>query len=376
MTIKSSYFQMNKNEFNLYLEDLKKSSNTIHLLNDRYFFNQSSEVLELVLELNKKMMEFDSLINTFSEFSKKQIIQSFLIDEIKSTNMIENINSTRHDIFSIINKVSSSNDKKIISISNAYKELLNSKGSIISSLSDIRKEYDAILKDAISKKDLPDGIYFRKDNVYVSDGFNIIHNGTIGENKINEEMNCFIDLYNSNMDIFIKMILCHFIFENTHPFYDGNGRLGRFLFSNGLFLETKSLLSFIISSSLEKEKDKYYKAFKEANNKHEFFFLNSYFEIISNILIKQIDININNLKKKKSIIDNLKNNIHLTKSEQKIYDLLNEASILSYYGLSNEEIIKETNISKRTLIYTLNKFKEKDLIVNTKIGKITYHKFK
>ena len=39
------------------------------------------------------------------------------------------------------------------------------------------------------------------------------------------------------------------------------------------------------------------------------------------------------------------------------------------------EILKETGVSKRTLIYTLNKFKKEMNMINTNIGKFSYHKF-
>lgn len=64
----------------------------------------------------------------------------------------------------------------------------------------------------------------------------------------------------------------------------------------------------------------------------------------------------------------------MTKSEEKILKLISEASLFSCFGVSNEEIIKETNVSKRTLISTLNKLKKENLLVDTKIGKFDYHK--
>lgn len=57
--------------------------------------------------------EFNFLIESFSQFVKHQIVQSFLIGKIETTNKIENIYSTRYDIFKIINDVSSSKDKKL-----------------------------------------------------------------------------------------------------------------------------------------------------------------------------------------------------------------------------------------------------------------------
>lgn len=58
----------------------------------------------------------------------------------------------------------------------------------------------------------------------------------------------------------------------------------------------------------------------------------------------------------------------LTKSEKLIFKILLESSMLSTFGLSNDEIIKETGVSKRTLIITINKFKIEYELVDTKIG--------
>ena len=375
MSVKSNYFKLSETDFNEYLNDLKKSSNTICLLDGKFFFNQSIDICNMLVELNKKIIELDFIINSFTNFSKNQIIQSFIIDEIESTNRIEHIFSTKHDIFKIINDASFSKEKKIISIANAYKYLLENKEINVKSCQDIRNIYDIVLKDAIDKNDLPDGVYFRHGPVYITDGIKNIHIGIIGEENINKYMEEFVNLYNYHNDIFIKLILCHFILEYVHPFYDGNGRIGRFLFSSELFKETKNYFSFTISASLLHEKNKYYKAFKEANDKYEFGCLNTYVETILKILINQTDILIKELYLKKNQLSTFKNNFKMTKSEDKIFKLISEASIFSYFGVSNEEIIKETQVSKRTLISALNKFKENNILVDTKIGKFDYHKF-
>lgn len=375
MNVKSNYFKLNKSDFDKYLNDLKHASNTINLLDGKFFFNQSIEIFNMLLVLNKKILELDFIINSFTNFLKKQIIQSFIIDEIESTNKIENIFSTKHDIFKIINEASLSKEKKIISIANAYKYLLDNEGIYIKTCQDIRNIYDLVLNDAIEKNDLPDGIYFRHGDVYVANGIKNIHIGIAGEENINRLMEEFVNFYNSKNDTLIKMILCHFMFEYIHPFYDGNGRLGRFLFSNGLFLETKSYFSFTIAMAFLHEKNKYYKAFQEANDRYEFGCLNTFVESILEILINQTDLLIKKLNFEKNKLDTFKYDFKMTKLEEKIFKLISEASVFSYFGVSNEEIIKETQVSKRTLISTLNKFKEKNILVDTKIGKFDYHKF-
>ena len=379
MSIKNKFHTLNKKEFDEYLNKLKESEGTLFFLScfdKSFFYYQSNEIDQLLLSLNKAQWKFDNLINSFSYFAKNQIIQSYLIEEIESTNKIENIYSTKHDIFSIIKEVSSKPNKKLKSITNSYKLLLVENRLNITSLGSIKDTYDSLLLDCIEAKDIYDGKYFRKDVVYINDGSKNVHTGLINEESINIAMEEFINVYNSNIELYKKMILSHFILEYIHPYYDGNGRLGRFLFSSGIYKESNSLFAFLISTCLLNEKSKYYKAFKVADDPLEFGCLNEYVEIITEILLRQINNEITKLESKKEKINNLVKLSTFSKSENKIYSLLAEASILTDFGISNKEIIQECNVSKRTLIYTLNKLKELNLLEDTKIGKLTYHKIK
>ncbi len=371
------YYKLPKQEFEQHLKEIKNSQNTIHILEsvgDSYFYFPTNELNDLFLKLNQKQWELDYLFQSFSSFAKKQLVQSFLIQEIEATNKIENIHSTKHDIFSIMQQASKGKDKKIISIANAYRILLESSGKNVTSFEELKQMYDQLLEGAIDKENLVDGLFFRKGDVWVSNGLNIIHSGVRGEEKIALGMKEFLNVYNSSLELYEKMILSHFIFEIIHPYYDGNGRMGRYLFSNGIYLKTTSLFSFLVSFAIANEKEKYYKAFKAAEDPHEFGCLNQYIEIFANILLHQLESTLKDLYQKKEKIKNLKKPMELTKSEGSIYSLIAEATILSDYGVSNEEIMKETGVSKRTLIYTLNHFKENELLEETKVGRFVYHK--
>lgn len=376
MSVKSQFFKLNETDFDSYLQDLKESSNSIHLLDGKFFFNQSLDVTNQVIELNTKIVRLDCLIDSFSSFSKKQIIQSFLIDEIQSTNKIENVFSTKHDVLKAINDLTTSKNVKIISIANAYKLLLEHGGSKINSCLDIRSLYEIVLKDAIEKEDFPDGMYFRKGPVYITNGIKPIHTGVYGEKNINKGMEEFIHCYNSKNELYVRMILCHFMFEYIHPYYDGNGRLGRFLFSNGVYSEARSYFSFAIAIAFLREKSKYYKVFEKATDKYEFGCLNAYVETILKILLDEVELLIKQFSTIKEKLNNVKHDLSLTPSEEKIFKFINEASLFSYFGVTNEEIMKETHISKRTLMSSLAKFKGNDILIDTRIGKYAYHKFK
>ena len=65
-----------------------------------------------------------------------------------------------------------------------------------------------------------------------------------------------------------------------------------------------------------------------------------------------------------------------TKSERKILKLLAEGALLSLYGPSNQEIMNYTSLSKRTVITAMNKFRRMNLLDDTKIGKIYFHKLR
>jgi len=82
------------------------------------------------------------------------------------------------------------------------------------------------------------------------------------------------------------------------------------------------------------------------------------------------------LEEKLHALLNVQINQKLSKKEKLVYSLLLESSFLSTYGVSNEEIMKETGISKRSLFYALDRFKNKGILEDTKVGKVLFHKIK
>jgi hypothetical protein len=89
--IKKLFLQIRKKEFTKLLETLKNKNDTIFLFPNTdhyYFYYKDIDITLSLLKLHKLQWEIDNVYRTFSDFAQRQIIQSFLIDEIESTNSI------------------------------------------------------------------------------------------------------------------------------------------------------------------------------------------------------------------------------------------------------------------------------------------------
>lgn len=379
--IEKDYYKLPEEEFSEMLQSVRNNPQTIHFYRNTdtpYFFLPDSKSAEYFLQLHKDCLEFERVFEGFSAFGRNQLIQSFLIREIEATNRIENINSTRHDIFGLIQNQLNGKDKKIVSILNGYLILLKEHTDPPADLQGLRDLYDRLLKGAIDRDDRPDGTYFRRKPVFITNGLKRVHSGFFPEEAVNAGMQEFLDLMNDpGKDLFERLILSHFLIETVHPFYDGNGRFGRFLFTQKYFTETGSFLALCVSTAFSGSKNSYYKALDEARHEHMYGSLNAYAEDIADIIHSFSQDLIKQLKEKKNRIDSIAfSKEEFTRSEREIMKLLAEASLLSDFGICNAEIMEYTGISKRTVISSMQKFREMDLLEETKFSKTVYHKLR
>jgi len=243
---------------------------------------------EKIMENSEKIISLSNP-NKFSQIAIKEIINKILSNELDKTNKIEGIETIKSEIYSSLkdDKKSSKKNNKLEGIIKKYKDIMekNFKDTQhIDSLSSFRKIYDEMFEDFEKSGNYKlDGKYFRKDTVKVINGLgNTIHIGINGEEAIEKNMENLIQFMNrKDIPFLVKASITHFFFEYIHPFYDGNGRFGRYLLSLYLARKLDILTAFSLSYSISKNLDDYYKSFVEVED------VNNYGEItffIENIL--------------------------------------------------------------------------------------------
>ena len=227
--------------------------------------------------------------NKFPQIAITEIVNKILSNELYKTNKIEGIETVKSEIYSSLKDDKKSNKKsnKLDGIIKKYKDIMEENFKDIQhidNLSTFRKIYDEMFEDFEKSGNYKlDGKYFRKDTVKIIHSVGkTIHIGINGEEAIEKNMEDLIQFMNKkDIPFLVKASISHFFFEYIHPFYDGNGRFGRYLLSLYLARKLDILTAFSVSYSISKNLDDYYKSFVEVED------VNNYGEItffVENIL--------------------------------------------------------------------------------------------
>lgn len=193
---------------------------------------------------------------------KEFYIKQLMYEELRSTNEIEGVHSTKKDF----EHASSATNKntRFYFITNKYEKLLSDGAENISSLNDFRTIYDQLMTNEIPDEDLPDGRLFRKKEVYVFKGdgsVKPVHSPVKTEEAIETHLEKLILFMNDlQIPFLIKVALTHYFFEYIHPFYDGNGRMGRYIASSMLY-DLDPLVSMKLSSVIKNNTKLYLESF-------------------------------------------------------------------------------------------------------------------
>ena len=199
---------------------------------------------------------------------KQVILMDSLFREIEQSNEIEGVRSSRRDLALALNAKPGT---RFAGQLRQYDKLLSGNMEFPRTPAGIRKLYDdMLLLDIVSEDpgNAPDGMLFRAGPVFVTNGQKTIHTGIMPEPQIMELMEQSLTLVqDAGLPFLSRTAVFHFLFGYIHPFYDGNGRLNRFLTSLLISKELSVLSSLQLSLAFRGNRKKYYREFEEAEDR-------------------------------------------------------------------------------------------------------------
>ena len=357
-------------EYNLFYVNLME-----HTLLQQEIFENSNKILSL------------SDPNEFPLIAIKEIVNKILSNELYKTNKIEGIESSKSQIYSSLKENGKSNKKanKLEGIIKKYKDIMekNFKDTQhIDKLASFRKIYGEMFEDFEKSGNYKlDGKYFRKDTVKIINSVGkTIHIGIDGEEAIEKNMEDLIQFMNrKDIPFLVKASISHFFFEYIHPFYDGNGRFGRYLLSSYLARKLDILTAFSVSYSISKNLDDYYKSFVEVEDVNNYgeitFFVENILKTIKNgqeMIIELLNDSIIRFNHSIEILNEISKN--LSKKENIMLQIYLQNYLFNDYGeITNIEL---TDIIGGSTQQTINKYTEelekKGYLIKIKQRPLTY----
>jgi Fic family protein len=244
------------------------------------FVANPPELLCLQEEVLVRERAVELLLAKLPRVAQGATVRSLIVDEVVCTNELEGVYSTRRQINELLEqdlhqekqdkRDESAGQKRFRELARLYLGLSLQPQERLQPAcpEDIRKIYDLAMRGEDLGSDAPDGTLFRKGRVEViGAGQKVLHEGLYPESAITQAVQRMLDIVNSNeIPALCGALVGHYLFEYAHPFYDGNGRTGRYLLSLALTRSLSMLTTLSLSRAIAQNRSPYYRAFKEAQS--------------------------------------------------------------------------------------------------------------
>ena len=238
--------------------------------NGRLFVAMPRELVVLYERVLRTERKVSSMMRSIPGIAEAALTRSLVLDEVASTNAIEEVHSTKKQVEDALDAAidEGPGSKRFRELARLYLELSRSEHKPPTSPEDVRAIYDKATKGEIPASKLPDGRLFRAKGVQITAGdVKVIHTGLEPEEKITEAIEAMLALTGrGDVPKVIAAIASHYVFEYAHPFYDGNGRTGRYLLSLFLSEALSSPTVLSLSRSIAENRNLYYQAFSSAED--------------------------------------------------------------------------------------------------------------
>ena len=172
----------------------------------------------------------------------------------------------------------------------------------------------------------------------------------------------------SDVDPLVKMAVIHHRFESIHPFYDGNGRIGRII--NILYLIKQDLLSIpvlYLSRYIIRNKAEYYKLLQQVRETGHW---EPWILYMLEAVVVTAQSTIQVITQMSAAMQQYKQTIRNHAPRIYTQDLLN--NLFRYPYTKIEFIMHDLQVSRNTAIRYLDQLEQLDLIEKRKIGRDNY----
>ncbi len=347
------------------------------------FFVATEDINRTVIDVYKKDKQVALLCKALPESAVEQFSLRCLLDEMLQSNEIEGVHSTRREVGAAIDAAAEVKEKRNIRLMGiALKYLMiNTRQPIeLETCHDVRELYDDAILDEVTKADpsnQPDGEIFRKGPVMVnSRRMEVIHQGVLPESKIIDLMEkALAYLNNPDEELLFRIAVFHYLLGYIHPFYDGNGRLNRFISSYMLSEAFEPVLSYRLSYTIKDDIRNYYKAFDECNDPRNRGELTLFVQLFTGLIQRAIDNLIAALENRKTRWDYYNGRLDQMDCGADLRDLyraLVQAELFSEDGASVKALSGQLGKSSNTVRKYL-KMIDADRIKVKKIGQEYYY---
>lgn len=338
-----------------------------------YFHPEHHAMIADIYRLDKKIY---SVASQLPSIALDYYIKSTLITEIKNTNDIEGVVSTRKEIKEILEQLSIKTHDRLFGMVNRYAFLMEQRAFNLDTPSDLRKLYDELVSQEIQEsdpKDELDGTIFRKNTVFIHKASGKkLHEGINPESEIISNISNALNLLrDESMDILVRISLFHYLFGYVHPFYNGNGRVSRFISSYLLSRNFTPLIGYKLSQQVKEQRNYYYEAFEKTNdpkNKGDLGTFTYYFlSIIKKAFIKaenELTERSNKLDHYQELIDHLKIQI----KDKMLIFILVQNSLFADEGVNMDQLSIHIEQSIAWVRKKITDLENQNLIVKTRQG--------
>lgn len=270
----SERFQHHEEQYRLRLNAESTFRTGIELENGEFFCAVPRELSVAAERVLRRERRVSALWRALPTAALGAYLRGLILDEVVCSNDIEGVHSTRRQIENALEEA----ERDVGSRAGAaerphapFREFAqlylgltdrDNPPSLPRTPQDIRVIYDAVTRNAIDEKDRIETSLFRSGVVVIEHRGRVIHRGVSPESAIRSMIEQTISLMDSD-DIpeLYSSLLAHFLFEYIHPFYDGNGRTGRYLLALCLSRPLSQATVLSLSRTIAENKSRYYQAF-------------------------------------------------------------------------------------------------------------------